>query len=70
MRVLILFVALCTVLLAGAAPALADGTHAGDAHAVHFYVSLCDSLAESFQPNLDFSCLALPVQFRRPEQEE
>jgi lysophospholipase L1-like esterase len=54
MRVLILFVALCTLLLAGPAPALADGTHAGDAPAVHYYVSLGDSLAESFQPNLDF----------------
>jgi hypothetical protein len=47
--------ALCTAFVAGAPSALADQPGTSDTHAVHYYLSLGDSLAESFQPNGDLS---------------
>jgi lysophospholipase L1-like esterase len=48
-----LLAAACAVLLAGAPAALADEPGASDTRAVHYYLSLGDSLAASEQPNGD-----------------
>jgi hypothetical protein len=48
-----ILIALCLAVLTGAPSALADST-ASEASATHYYVSLGDSLAASFQPNGDF----------------
>lgn len=48
-RALVLLAIVCMSVLVGTAPARAD-----DSRAVHYYLSLGDSLAASFQPNGDF----------------
>src|SRR5262245_48139572 len=51
-----LLLALCLALLIGSSSALADSSATSDANATptHYYLSLGDSLAASFQPNGDF----------------
>jgi lysophospholipase L1-like esterase len=49
-RALVLLAIVCMSVLVGTAPARAD-----DSRAVHYYLSLGDSLAASFQPNGDFT---------------
>ena len=51
---LTVLIAALVALLSIATPPFADSPAASDAKAVHYYVSLGDSLAASFQPDGDF----------------
>jgi lysophospholipase L1-like esterase len=49
----VVVVAVLATFATGAPSALADGSGATDANAVHYYVALGDSLADGYQPNGD-----------------